>query len=189
MHYDHIKTISNKLVTKYPACLQDLDEVIFNDDNEMLFKQNNFPQVSVLNLDIAEIERCKSLAINRSRTMDLAFYLSNDYNYVQMQLVELRFNYKNLANLHKIALDEKIIGAQNVLNILNCVMANKFIFVFKKNLTQQARSRLNRMNPRVPSSYVVMDIVELKKAFFSKFLLTHSVFIKVNKNQLSPLTI
>ncbi|ATR79058.1 hypothetical protein [Moraxella osloensis] len=179
MKYDFNNTIFNNLVATYPNCLENLDDIVFKDDNDMHVKQINFPNVFVLNLDIAEINRCQILACNRSRTMDLSFFVS-DKTSLEIQLVELRFNYKNLSNLNRKVLDEKIIGSKNLLCNINFSFSNKFIFIFKKNLIQQARNRLNRMKPIVPSSYVIMDMIELKKEFFYPFLLRNSVFRQAN---------
>lgn len=82
-----------------------------------------------------------------------------------MLLVELRFNYKNLANLNRIVLLEKVNGSFLALD--NSVDINSnYIFIFQPHLVQQAINRLQRMNPKIPNNYTAMDLDQLIANYF-----------------------
>ena len=82
-----------------------------------------------------------------------------------MVIVELRLNYINPNNVRREELEEKAIGSIAALGSSIPVHDN-FIFIFQSNLVEQARNRLYRMNPRIPSNYIVMDPNTLKHTFF-----------------------
>jgi len=88
--------------------------------------------------------------------MDIAFAISDSLN-IEILLVEFRFNYKNPNNLQKGDLEGKVSGSKSFLG--NSVKINdNYIFIFKPNLIQQARNRMQRMNPKIPNNYIVMDL-------------------------------
>ena len=95
--------------------------------------------------------------------MDCTFAISDDSK-TEMLLVEFRFNYKNLQNLNRNKLVDKVECSQEILG--NSIPINeKSIFIFQKNLKAQAQSRIYRMYPRVPNNYLAMDLDDLKKFF------------------------
>ncbi len=163
MKYNRDSTINHELVQKYPNCLQDFDEIIFNDDDSLDSKPNDFNNVKVINLDDVEISVSREQNNRqRNKTMDTTFVISNE-NKEEMLLVELRFNYTNLKNLKLSELKGKIEGSCLLLNDL---IHEKYIFIFKTNVTPVARNRLSRMNPKPPQNYEVMDLDKLKETYF-----------------------
>ena len=96
--------------------------------------------------------------------MDTTFAISDSIT-LEMLLVELRFNYTNLANLNRTVLLEKVSGSHLTLkNIEN--IHRDYIFIFQPHLVQQAINRLQRMNPRIPNNYVAMDLSQLIQLYF-----------------------
>lgn len=96
--------------------------------------------------------------------MDTTFAISNTSS-IEMLLVELRFNYRNLSNLDRNELLGKVSGSINLLGN-SVVINNNYIFIFQPNLIQQAINRLQRMNPRIPNNYIAMDLNQLISVYF-----------------------
>ena len=102
---------------------------------------------------------------DRNKSMDLAFGITNDSGSKEMILVELRLNYKNPHNLKSIELKEKVNSSCLVLSNIPPIH-HEFIFILPTNIKQQARNWFHRMNPKPPSSYIVMDISDLHTKYF-----------------------
>lgn len=158
MKYDKLTTKNHNVSKQYLCCLEDFNKIVHREDDELKNKQ--IPQlvsdVEVLNLDCAEGKRCAPNNIQRNKTMDIAFAVSDSLN-IEILLVEFRFNYKNPNNLQKVDLEGKVSGSKSFLG--NSVKINdNYIFIFKPSLIQQARNRMQRMNPKIPNNYIVMDL-------------------------------
>jgi hypothetical protein len=146
------------------ACLSSINEVIEKDDStktNLIFERD----VIVINLDEAEKVISRGQQCKPSKSMDICFGLTNKEFNLSILLVEFRFNYRNMRNLDKSELDGKLQGSKKLLGE-SISIKDEYIFIFQKDLQQQAKSRLQRMNPRVPSNYVVMNIYELKNKYF-----------------------
>lgn len=157
MKYDKLTTKNHNVSKQYPCCLEDFNKIVHREDNELKNKQ--IPQlvsdVEVLDLDCAEKERCVP-NIQKNKTMDIAFAISDSHN-IEILLVEFRFNFTNPNNMRKEDLEGKVSGSKSILG--NSVKINdKYIFIFKSNLMQQAKNRMQRMNPKIPNNYIVMDL-------------------------------
>lgn len=164
MNYDKTQT-ENHIVSKtHTCCVKDFNQIILNEDNNLAALPTTFNNVTVLDLDCVEIINAKNETRNQNRTMDCTFAISNAAT-IQMLLVELRFNYKNLANLNRIVLLEKVNGSFLALD--NSVDINSnYIFIFQPHLVQQAINRLQRMNPKIPNNYTAMDLDQLIANYF-----------------------
>lgn len=123
--------------------------------------------IIVLDLDCVEAKISADEHRIRRSSMDCTFAIENEEtNSNEMLMVELRYNYSNLQNLTRTKLLDKVSGSTLALGN-SVIISNIFIFIFTTILKEQARSRLFRMLPKVPSNYIVMDIYELKEKYFS----------------------
>ncbi|NHM08354.1 hypothetical protein G4D82_14085 [Flavobacterium sp. CYK-4] len=163
MKYNKAATISHTLSTTYPCCVKDFNQVILEEDDNLVALPNYFTNVNVIDLDCVELNKAKAEIRPQNKTMDTTFVISNTTT-AEMLLVELRFNYRNLSNLDRNELLGKVVGS--VLLCSPSVINNNYIFIFQSNLVQQARSRLQRMNPRIPNNYIAMDLAELIATYF-----------------------
>lgn len=164
MKYNKAETKKHIVSQTYPCCVKDFNQIVLDEDDSLVTLPTIFTDVEVLDLDCVEIEKARSEHRNQNRTMDSTFAIS-DANSLEMLLVELRFNYTNLANLNRIVLLEKVAGSTLILG--NSVKINEdYIFIFQPNLVQQATNRLQRMNPRIPNNYIAMDLNQLILIYF-----------------------
>ena len=163
MKYNNIETKKHPLSQSYSCCIKDFNDVIFCEDQALKSTPNIVSDVEVLNLDCAEEKRCDPNNIQRNKTMDIAFAISDSLN-IEILLVEFRFNYINPYNMKKGHLEGKVSGSKSILG--NSVKINdNYIFIFKPNLIQQARNRMHKMNPKIPNNYIVMDLDGLVRKY------------------------
>ena len=145
-----------------PSCLRDFNTLIFKEGFDEGFDVFD-TETKVLDLDCVEATNAQRQGRTNNCSMDCAFAVNTDPS--QMILVELRFNYVNMQNLNRKKLIDKVNDSTLALGS-TVKIHDKYFFVFKKSLTEQAKNRIQRMLPRVPSSYIVCDIHELKTIFF-----------------------
>lgn len=164
MKYNKVETKKHLVSQTYPCCVKDFNQIVLDEDDSLTTLPTFFTDVEVLDLDCVEIEKARNEHRNQNRTMDTTFAIS-DATSLEMLLVELRFNYTNLANLNRIELLEKVAGSQLILG--NSVkICGDYIFIFQPHLVQQAINRLQRMNPRIPNNYIAMDLTQLIGIYF-----------------------
>lgn len=164
MKYNKNKTLTHIISKTYPCCVKDYNEIVKHEDNSLTEVPNYFTKTDVIDLDCVERERAKSEKRNQISTMDSTFAISDDEN-LEMLLIELRFNYKNLSNLNRQKLIDKVSGSLSILG--NTVkISNTYIFIFQSNLVEQATNRMRRMNPIIPNNYVAMDLNKLIAQYF-----------------------
>ena len=165
MKYDKLTTKNHNVSKQYLCCLEDFNKIVHREDNELKNKQISqlVSDVEVLDLDCEEEKRCIPNNIQRNKTMDIAFAISDSHN-IEILLVEFRFNFKNPNNMKKEDLEGKVSGSKSILE--NSVKINdKYIFIFKSNLMQQAKNRIHRINPEFPNNYIVMDLDGLVRKY------------------------
>jgi len=156
----------------HPISLANL--TIVEDFNTLLNAEGHVTSIAaftngevVLNLDAVET----LIAIaqgNRAKTksMDCSFGIANNGRSIQlMVLVELKLNHQNPNNVNRAHLEEKVAGSVSALTNIIPIYAN-YIFIFRTDRKEEAKSRFFRMNPRIPNEYFVMDLAELKSTFF-----------------------
>lgn len=165
MKYNKNETLNHIVSQKYPCCIKDYNDIILSEDDLLVSKPSYFKDVEAIDLDCVEIETAKleRRPIVHS-TMDSAFAIS-DVNNLEMLLVEFRFNYSNLSNLLRKKLLDKVSGSIVILGT-SIKINDTYIFIFKPNLVQQARSRFRRMNPQLPNNFIAMDLIDLKTQYF-----------------------
>lgn len=164
MKYNKVETKKHIVSQTYSCCVKDFNQIVLDEDDSLVELPSIFTNVEVLDLDCVEIAVARSEHRNQNRTMDTTFTIS-DASKLEMLLVELRFNYTNLANLNRIELLEKVAGSKLILG--NSVkIFEDYIFIFQPSLVQQAINRLQRMNPRIPNNYVAMDLGQLLSIYF-----------------------
>ena len=164
MKYNKKETLDHIISKTFPNCVKDYNQIILDEDDNLNTIPSIFTDVLVIDLDCVEKNKAKSERRVQCKTMDTTFAISNKSE-VQMLLVELRFNYKNLSNLDRNELLGKVQGSINLLG-KSIVINDNFIFVFQSDLLQQAVNRLQRMNPRIPNNYSAMDIQQLIRVYF-----------------------
>ncbi len=104
--------------------------------------------------------------VEKNKSMDMAFGIKNsDSSKIQMQLIELRFNYNNPNNLDRKEIEGKVAGSSQLLSEVPPTV-KLYMFIFKTEKLQEAISRLFRIIPKINPNYAVMDIYSLKKNIF-----------------------
>jgi hypothetical protein len=163
MLYSQGDTLNHKIAVAYKACLLDLDDLIHQEDNLSVGNVGQFNSSVVIDLDSVEVLKAQAEVRQQNSTMDCSFAIKDKKT--EMLLVEFRFNYSNLKNLNRNKLISKVSGS--ILLLGNSIPINSnYIFIFHKNLVAQATSRFFRMNPRIPTNYIVMDLDYLKATYF-----------------------
>ncbi len=162
MKYSKIKTLTLSNSLNKSECLVNFNDLIINEGytGVLVFNETDI----VLDMDCVELKIAQSEHRVNNSSMDCAFVIDDESN-EEVLLVELRFNYKNMKNLDRNKLLKKVLGS--TLAIDNSIpINNKYIFIFKKSLVQQAKNRLYRMMPKIPNNYLSMSIQELKTEYF-----------------------
>jgi hypothetical protein len=166
MKYCKNTTQNHPISLSHIGCIEDINSLLLNegyDGIEGLFVNHEV----VLNLDCVEA----SMALNdgdreRNSSMDFTFGIANDDQSVKlMVLAELKLNSLNPNHIRREQLEKKVSSSKRILNI-DVYIHNNFIFIFRKDKKEEAKSRFFRMNPRVPNEYIVMDLDELRYYFF-----------------------
>lgn len=165
MKYCKITTINHPISLTYPNCIEDINSLFIREgyaSPEQPFINNEV----ILNLDFVESEVAPLANRLKNRSMDFTFGLSNNGQSIQlMVLAELKLNQQNPNQLKREHLEEKVAGSMSVLNSSIDIYAN-YIFIFRSDKKEEAKSRLFRMNPKIPNEYLVMDIEEFYNTFF-----------------------
>lgn len=165
MKYCKITTINHPISLTYPNCIEDINSLFIREgyaSSQKPFINNEV----ILNLDFVESEVAPLANRPKNRSMDFTFGLSNNGQSIQlMVLAELKLNQQNPNQLKREHLEEKVAGSMGVLNNSIDIYAN-YIFIFRSDKKEEAKSRFFRMNPKIPNEYLVMDIEEFYNTFF-----------------------
>ena len=165
MKYSRSLTISHPTALEKPECLKNFNALNIEEGFNGLVDLFD-DSVIVLDLDCVELKNAMRERRNQNSSMDCVFAIHNEETgKSEMLLVELRYNYINMQNLTRKKLIDKDTFSRIVLGNSRFINSES-IFIFHKDLKEQAKSRLFRMLPRVPSEYIVMDIYELKTQYF-----------------------
>lgn len=165
MKYNKKETENHPILISFNLCKKDFNEVILKDDDSLNELPDFFNNINVIDLDCVELNKAKIEKRLQTKTMDLSFAISDLIN-IEMLLVELRFNYVNLSNLDRKELIGKVSGSIAILGD-KIKINEKYIFIFKPELKQQAINRLQRMNPRIPNNYLATDLHGLIDIYFN----------------------
>jgi hypothetical protein len=165
--YSKGETLKTSLAQQFKGCVKDYNIVFKDNDNNLNIIPNYFTDVEVIDFDCIE-EKLSSLQHRKKvKSVDSIFVISDNSLNREIVLVELRLNYTNMANLVRKELEEKVKETIKTLKSFeNINIHSEYFFVFQPNRTQQARNRLNRMNPKIPTTYISIDINSLKQRFF-----------------------
>lgn len=166
MKYCQVTTVN------HPTSLANLTSI--EDFNTLLTAEGHHASIAaftngevVLNLNTVETLIAISQG-NRPKTksMDCCFGIANNDRSIQlMVLVELKLNHQNPNNVNRAHLEAKVAGSVSALTNIIPIYAN-YIFLFRTDRKEEAKSRFFRMNPRIPNEYFVMDLSELQSTFF-----------------------
>jgi hypothetical protein len=166
MKYCRNTTLNHPLSQLHNNCLNDINSLIVNEgyqDINPLFTNNEI----VINLDhaetiVADIQGRKE----KNKSMDMAFGIKNAVaTKIQMLLVELKFNVKDVYSLKRTDLEGKVEGSSIILGDIPSIY-KRYIFIVKPEHLQEAISRFFRMIPKIESNYIVLDIHLLKAEYF-----------------------
>jgi len=166
MKYCQTTTENHPVSSKHFSCIENINLLLTNEGHigtAVLFINDEV----VLNLDCVEA----IIALNdddreRNKSMDFSFGIANDDKSIQlMVLAELKLNSLNPNHIRMDHLKEKVAGSILALTNSIHIYAN-YIFIFRTDRKEEARSRFFRMNPRIPNEYLVMDLAELHYTFF-----------------------
>lgn len=156
MKYSKEVTETHRLGCLHKDCLQ-LISSCFKDEGGkgILFCQNE----TCINLDKIEKKQHKS---SPQATMDITIGIEDSSK--KMLLVELRFNYKNPKNIGKQEILNKIDHSKALLS--GCAVHPEYIFIFKENFKNQARSHFNRLFTGKKTPCIIMTEEEFHHFFF-----------------------
>lgn len=167
MKYANQATVDFAKAIGKEDCLEPIDKLIIKEGCE-----DQFPDIKgdilVLDMDCVEWKDALIEKRDRFKSMDSAFIIENE-NEINQEIVfvEFRFNYKNLSNLKKQELFDKVEGSTAAIK-QNVKINQNYYFVFNSNLKQQAISRFNRMNPAMPQHFIAVDMNDIREIFFNK---------------------
>ena len=166
--YNKEETLNTSLAQQYNECVKDYNIIFKDNDNNLDVTPSYFTNVEVIDFDCIE-EKLSGLQHRKPvKSVDSIFVISDNSLNREIVLVELRLNYVNMANLEKKELEEKVEETIKTLKkIENINIHSEYFFVFQPNKTEEARNRLSRMNPRIPATYISIDIDSLKQRFFN----------------------
>lgn len=166
MKYSRELTENHPMALDKPECLKNFNDLNLNEGFDGVIDLFD-DSIIVLDLDCVELKDAKRERRNQNSSMDCTFAIQDETTgNSQMLLVELRYNYTNMQNLTRKKLIDKDTFSRLALGN-STTSTPESIFIFHKDLNAQAKSRLFRMLPRVPSEFVVMDIYELKTEYFN----------------------
>lgn len=124
---------------------------------------NSFSDEECLNMDSIEKKIAQKEKRNARKTMDISFGVVDGKN-KRFVLCEYRLNYKNLKNLDKKELNDKLSNTKNLLGF-EPPIHNHYYFVFTHKIKQQAINVLRRLYQN-KSNMVALDLADLKDIFF-----------------------
>lgn len=165
MKYCRITTENHPVSLTHIGCIEDINHLLVNEGHvgaAALFTNGEV----VLNLDCVEALIALREARERSRSMDFSFGIANEDQSIRLiVLAELKLNHQNPNHVRREHLEEKVAGSILALTNAVHIYAN-YIFIFRSDKKEEAKSRFFRMNPRIPNEYLVMDLQELHYNFF-----------------------
>jgi len=166
MKYCPNTTINHPFALTHNICLTDINTLIVAEGYQGIIPLFTNSEV-VINLDWAEKILANIEGRNeKNKSMDMAFGMKNIIGTkIQMLLVELKFNVKDVYSLKKSDLEGKVNGSSTLLGDSPPIY-QRFIFIVKPEHLQEAISRFYRMIPKIESKYVVLDIHLLKAEYF-----------------------
>lgn len=166
MKYSKPETLAHIVSVNNPGCLTVFNDLIVKEGYDGVGNVFN-DDIIVLDMDCVEINNARNEGNrNRNSSMDCTFAIKDEVNNnVEMLLVELRFNYQKLKKLKQEKLLDKVSGSTLALGT-SVPICTTYVFIFKTNLKEQARSWFFRRFPAIPRNYVVMDILDLKAIYF-----------------------
>ncbi|KLT64744.1 hypothetical protein [Pedobacter sp. BMA] len=165
MKYSKQATLDLAKSLNKEECLQGINQLTLKEGSS---DANIFTDGEVV-LDMDCVEHKFASIEKRSpvKSMDSAFVTTDSTGTKsELVMVEYRFNYKNLANLSRVELLQKVAGSTAAAQSTTNVHPN-YYFVFNSNLKNQAISRLARMNPVIPQHYKAIDLKDIQDLFFS----------------------
>jgi len=165
MKYCQDTTENHPVAIEYPHCIEDINTHLADEGYSPagpLFIHNE----TVIDLDEAEMVYANQQNRPVSQSMDMTIGLRNKSGYKrEMLLVEFKFNMKNPNNLSQVDMRGKVAGSINILG-LTPPISSQYIFIFQPNLVEEARNRMARMIPGIPTDYIAMSIYDLKSIYF-----------------------
>jgi hypothetical protein len=162
MQYDRPTTESHPLSQDYPKCVNILGSVILAEGGSCI--SNLGDDIMVLNLDNVAIAQKASNIVS---TMDVTFGITNESGRnAKMVLVDFKFRQKNVENIGKSDLEDKVKGSVSLMGSTPPILP-QYYFVFPPKLKNQAISRIARLfsnRPNIP--YKSVDIDDLLAIYF-----------------------
>lgn len=153
-------TRNHQITLNCSKCIQKIDAICKKDGA----KNTCFKEEVCLNLDEYETFSSKRKGTERQKTMDFCIGVKSPNDKKNMVLVELRLKYKNINNLRKKELEEKINHSIDILGQTPIIM-NHYYFVFSSDKKNEALSRLRRIYSNKSNVYGI-DLCDLKQIFF-----------------------
>lgn len=170
MKYCIKTTLEHPISKAFPNCIEEMNVLINNNVDSLLHYCLDFDSKDfVINGDIVERETAvtqNNRPLNKS--MDFFIGLADiNSNTTQLMFVELKLNYEN--NLRNLKADDIINKVAHSSNLINGTISihNNFVFIFSNHIIEQARYKLKRLFPKIPSNYIPVTIDDFKKRYFN----------------------
>lgn len=152
-------TTQNKLAIKFKNCLNNIQSHILKEG----CKNKLFDKEQCLNLDEIEICLAKKERRSKNSTVDAVIGLKKS-SLRNILLCDFKFNVKNPRNIDKNDIDSKIYYSKQLFENSE-QFHNKIYLIFKKEIKNEARSRIRRLY--LNKSFVLaIDIEEFKEWHF-----------------------
>jgi hypothetical protein len=164
MKYCRITTEAHIVAISIPLTVEPIDAHIAGEGYVGLPLFTNGE--TLIDLDSAEAIAAANQNRARNQSMDMTIGLKNhDSTTREMLLVDFKFRMINPNNLAQEDMKGKVAGSSLILGT-TIPIRNEYVFIVQPNKVQEAKNRLSRMVPGIPSAYAAMDINDLKTAYF-----------------------
>ena len=158
--YSSEKTKLHPISQKFPSCVKKIKDIVVIEGGS----NPSFANEVAVNLDNVEKILAKQQGRNLQKTMDMFFCIMSG-KLVNTVLSELRFNYTNYRNISFTEINGKV-GYSSELVASNFPIHKTYYLIFPSKIKEQANDFIRRNNS-IKSTYIALDIKDLKELFFT----------------------
>jgi hypothetical protein len=161
LKYCEKTTSEHSISQQNPDCQCDIKLLIKNEGGS----GKVFNCDKVLNLDKVEESLAKKHKRSRRSSMDVFMGVSENEQNRKAALIEFKFNVKHPKNLYKTEVEDKVNDSKGIIGT-EIPIYNKYCFVFKTDVIQQAKSQFFRLFPKLNSPYQAITEKELHELYW-----------------------
>ena len=164
--YKEAATISHPAISnpQFHRCLIDFSFLVVQEGGT----PNPFSEEKTISVDCLEVTAAQNEKRPPRKTMDAAFVIEHLRKTVrQTVLVEFKFRVRNVENLRKQEIEDKVKNSKMLLGNEPPVL-HRYFFIFKEGIKHQAINRISRIfkKPYNELEYEVTDLPALFETFF-----------------------